>query len=92
MKGFRENPKVKVARRAFKIAWIFYSLYLAFLMLFSYTLGIKPLIFGLPLWVAVGCVITPAFFVLSLIFVAEKLIPDISLTDEGDERLEEDKK
>ncbi len=92
MKGYRKDPKVKVAKRAFIIAWSFYSLYLVFLMIFSYTLGIKPLLFGLPLWVAVGCVITPAFFVLGLIFVAEKLIPDISLIDEGNGKMEEDKK
>lgn len=50
----------------------------------SYILGTKPYVFGLPRWVAIGNIIVPVFFVLLLIFVVEKFLPDISLTEDED--------
>jgi len=42
----------------------------------------------LPRWVTFGNLLVPFLFVVMLIFVAEKLIPDVPLTDE--EKEEED--
>ena len=85
---FIEDPRIKNARRTLLFAWLFFSLYLTAILLCSYLLGIEPLLFGLPRWVAIGNVIIPVIFVLLLIFFSEKIIPDISLTDtennEGD--------
>ncbi|MFW6116793.1 MAG: DUF997 family protein [bacterium] len=77
-----EDPRVHQARRMWAIAWIFYSVFVACLMGFSYTLGVEPLIWGLPRWVAIGQIVVPIVFVLGLIAVAEKLIPDLPVTDE----------
>ncbi len=77
-----KDPRFKVAKKVFLLSWVFYTLYIACSLAFSYLLGNQPLLFGLPLWVAAGCVGVPVVFVVALIAVAEKAIPDISLTDE----------
>ncbi len=82
---FSEDPRVRVARKCLALAWIYFSLYLLIYMGLSYTLGIKPYVLGLPRWVTFGNLLVPLLFVLMLIFVAEKLIPDIPLTDEEEE-------
>jgi len=81
-----EDPRIKVSRRVFLFAWIFFSAYLAAIMAASYLLGIKPRLWGLPHWVAIGNILLPVVFVLLLIIVVEKLIPDISLTDDKTEQ------
>ena len=78
----QEDPRIKVARRCLALAWIYFFLYLAAIMISSYFLGIKPYLWGLPRWVAVGNIVVPILFVVMLIFVVEKAIPDIPLTDE----------
>lgn len=83
---FKEDPRVKIARKILLIASSFFAFYIIALLLCSYLLGREPLLFGLPLWVAVGNLIVPVVFVLLLILVAEKMIPDISLTDEEEEK------
>jgi uncharacterized membrane protein YhdT len=80
-----EDPRVKVSRRAFLLAWIFFSVYLLAVMAASYFLGIKPRLWGLPQWVTIGNILIPAGFVILLIIVVEKLIPDVSLTDDETE-------
>jgi len=82
---FIEDPRVKVSRRLWAISWIFYSVFLALLMGLSYTMGTKPYIWGLPRWVAIGNIVVPVVFVILLIPVAEKLIPDLPLTDKEEE-------
>lgn len=82
---FTEDPRIKVARRGLAIAWIFFALYLVAILVLSYALGTKPYILGLPCWVAIGNLLVPVAFVTALIFVAEKLIPDIPLTDDEEE-------
>ncbi len=47
--------------------------------------GNQPLMFGLPRWLALSSIIVPAVFVVALIPIVEKLIPDIPLTDEREE-------
>jgi len=79
---FIEDRRVKYAKRLWGLSWIFYSVFLVFLMGLSYTLGVKPYIFGLPRWVVLGNAVVPIVFVIALIFVAEKFIPDLPLTDE----------
>lgn len=81
-----EDPRVGVSRRAFFLAWVFFSAYVIAVMAASYFLGIKPRLWGLPRWVAIGNILLPALFVGLLIFVVEKFIPDIPLTDEETER------
>ena len=78
----QEDPRIKVARRCLALAWIYFFLYLAAIMISSYFLGIKSYLWGLPRWVAVGNIVVPILFVVMLIFVVEKAIPDIPLTDE----------
>ncbi|UCC39750.1 MAG: DUF997 family protein [Candidatus Aminicenantes bacterium] len=86
---FIQDPRIKVAKRGLAIAWIFFAVYLIVILVLSYVLGIKPYIFGLPRWVAIGNLLIPIVFVIALIFVAEKLIPDIPLTDNDEEESEE---
>ena len=88
---FIEDPRIKVAKRGLVVAWIFFALYLIAILVLSYALGIKPYVLGLPRWVAIGNLLVPVAFVIALIFVAEKLIPDIPLTDNGDEEESEEK-
>ncbi len=86
---FVQDSRIKIARKSLVVSWIFFSVF-AFLVLFlSYSLGNKPYVFGLPRWVAFGAVLVPAVFTVLVIFIAEKLIPDISLTDEGTEEEKE---
>ncbi len=80
-----EDPRIKVSRRAFLLAWVFFSVYLTAVMAASYLLGIKPRLWGLPQWVAIGNILLPVGFVILLIIVVEKLIPDVSLTDDKTE-------
>lgn len=78
----KEDPRVKVAKKCLALAWIYFFIYIGVMMALSYFLGIKPYIWGLPRWVALGCVAVPLVFVILLIFVVERFIPDIPLTDE----------
>jgi len=77
-----EDPRIKVSRRALLVAWIFFALYLSAVLAASYLLGIKPRLWGLPQWVTIGNILLPVVFVILLIIVVEKLIPDVSLTDD----------
>jgi uncharacterized membrane protein YhdT len=80
-----EDPRIKISRKSFGLAWIYFAIYVAAVMGLSYLLGTRPFLWGLPRWVAVGNIVVPVVFVLLLIFVVEKLIPDIPLTDEKQE-------
>jgi uncharacterized membrane protein YhdT len=86
---FTEDPRIRICRRSFAISWLFFTLYVIAVMFFSYALGTKPYIFGLPRWLAIGNIIVPGVFVLALIFVVEKLIPDIPLTDTDEDSEDE---
>jgi uncharacterized membrane protein YhdT len=77
-----EDPRTKVSRRAFYLAWAFFAVYMAAVMAASYLLGTKPRLWGLPQWVAVGNILLPVCFVILLVIVVEKFIPDVSLTDD----------
>ncbi|MFZ2053989.1 MAG: DUF997 family protein [Candidatus Aminicenantales bacterium] len=80
-----EDPRARVSRRAFLLAWVFFSVYLLAVMAASYLLGIKPRLWGLPQWVTIGNILLPAGFVILLIIVVEKFMPDVSLTDDETE-------
>jgi uncharacterized membrane protein YhdT len=86
---FVEDSRIKISRKVLALAWLFFALYLLFIMGLSYLLGIRPLIWGLPRWVAIGNIVVPAVFVLLLIWVAERFIPDIPLTEDEDSEQEE---
>lgn len=77
-----EDPRMKTARRCFRLAWIYFAIYVTAVMILSYLLGTKLYLWGLPRWVTIGNIVIPVIFVLLLIFVVEKFIPDIPLTDE----------
>lgn len=79
---FIEDPRIKVARKTLTLAWLFLAIYLLVIMVISYTLGLKPYIWGLPRWVTIGNIIIPIVFIILLVFVVEKFIPDIPLTDD----------
>jgi uncharacterized membrane protein YhdT len=79
---FVQDPRVRIARKSLVVAWMFFSVFVFLVLFLSYTLGQKPYIFGLPQWVAIGTVLVPTVFTVLVIFIAEKLIPDIPLTDE----------
>lgn len=83
-----EDPTVKVSRRTFFLAWVFFFVYLVGVMAASYLLGKEPLLLGLPRWVTIGNIVLPVCFVILLIVVVEKLIPNVSLTDEKTEQKE----
>ena len=79
---FVQDPRVKIARKSLFISWIFFSVFVFLVLFLSYSLGNKPYVFGLPRWVAIGVVLVPTVFTVMVIVIAEKLIPDIPLTDE----------
>lgn len=79
---FIEDSRIRIGRKSFALAWLYYTIYLLIIMGLSYILGTKPYVFGLPRWVAIGNIIVPVFFVLLLILVVEKFIPDIPLTED----------
>ncbi len=82
---FDEDTRIRVSRKILALAWLFFSLYLAAIMGVSFTVGTEPYLWGLPRWVAIGNLIVPVVFVLLLIVVAERFIPDVPMTDdEGD--------
>ena len=80
-----EDPRAKVSRRSFLLAWAFFGLYFLAVMAASFLLGTEPKLWGLPRWVTIGNILLPVFFVLLLIVVVEKLIPDVPLTDDEGE-------
>ncbi len=82
---FLEDPRIKTSRKCLALAWIFHTIYLFILLMLSYTLGTSPYLWGLPRWVAVANIIIPVVFVVSLILIAEKLLPDIPLSDNKEE-------
>ena len=85
-----EDPRAKASRRAFLLAWIFFGVYFLAVMAASFFLGMEPRVWGLPRWVTVGNILLPVFFVVLLIVVVEKLIPDVSLTDDETEDKEKE--
>jgi len=86
---FIEDPRIKVARKTLTLAWLFFAIYLLVIMVISYTLGIKPYIWGLPRWVTIGNIVVPIIFLAILVFVVEKFIPDIRLTDDEESERKE---
>jgi uncharacterized membrane protein YhdT len=88
--GFTEDPRIKEGRRSLALAWGYFFIYLAVIMILSYSLGIKPYVWGLPRWVAIGNIIVPIVFVIVLIFVVEKFLPNIPLTDDEQKSDEEE--
>jgi uncharacterized membrane protein YhdT len=83
------DPRLKIAKKSLILSWIFYSMFSAAVIFFGATLKIKPTILGLPAWAAVSIIFIPIGFVLLLIIIIDKLIPDISLEDEeakGDDK------
>jgi len=82
---FEEDPRIKVARKGLVLSWTFYSVFLATLLGVAAAFGNEPLMFGLPRWVALSCLIVPVLFVVALIPIVEKLIPDISLSNDKEE-------
>lgn len=81
---FIEDPRTKIGRKSFALAWLYYTIYIIVIMVSSYFLGTEPYVLGLPRWVAVGNIVVPIVFVILLIFVVEKFVPDIPLTDDED--------
>lgn len=82
---FEEDPRIRVARRGLVLSWTFFSVYLAAIIGVAAVFGNEPLLFGLPRWAALSCLIVPAVFVVVLIPIVEKLIPNIPLTDRDEE-------
>jgi len=80
-----EDPRIKVARRGLILSWTFFTVFLATTMGVAAAFSNRPLLFGLPRWLALSSIIVPVVFVAALIPIVEKLIPDISLSDEKKE-------
>jgi len=80
-----EDPRIKVARRGLVLSWTFFSVFLAVVLGVAAAFGNQPLLFGLPRWVALSCILVPAIFVVALIPIVETLIPDIPLSNENEE-------
>lgn len=78
-----KDPRMKIAKKTLVYSWIFYSIFMAAVIVPGALLKIKPYIFGLPAWAAVSIIFVPVGFVLLLILIINRLIPDISLEDEN---------
>jgi uncharacterized membrane protein YhdT len=83
-KKFEEDPRIRVARRGLALSWTFFTVYMAAIIAVAAAFGNEPLLFGLPRWAALSCLIVPAAFVVALIPIVEKGIPDIPLTDDDE--------
>ena len=83
--SLEEDPRIGVARRGLALSWTFYSVFLATALVTAAVSGNHPHLLGLPRWVTWACLIVPAGFVVVLIPIVEKLIPDIPLSDEDEE-------
>lgn len=83
---FEADPRMKIARRALLLSWVYYAVFVLAVIILGSSLKIKPQLLGLPAWAAVSVVFVPIVFVILLIFLIGKIIPDIPLTDEGFER------
>ncbi len=81
---FEEDPRIKVARKGLVLAWTFFTVFLATILGVAAACSDGTLLFGLPRWVALACIIVPALFVVALIPIVERLIPDISLSNEDE--------
>jgi len=79
---FVEDPRIKIARKSWLVSWIFFGAFVFLVLFLSYSLGNKPYVLGLPRWVALGAVLIPTVFTVLVVFIAERFIPDIPLTDE----------
>ena len=77
-----KDPRMKIARKSLIFSWLFYTVFTAAVIFSGAFLKIKPTIFGLPAWAAVSIIFIPVGFVLLLIVIIDKLIPDISLEDD----------
>ncbi len=78
-----EDPRVGVARRGLALAWTFYTVFLAAVLgVAAAAAGSDALLFGLPRWVALSCLVVPPVFVLALIPIVERGIPNIPLGDD----------
>ena len=84
------DPRLKIAKKSLILSWIFYTVFSAAVIFFGATLKIKPTILGLPAWAAVSIIFIPVGFVLLLIAIIDKLIPDISLEDDDHSRGDEE--
>jgi len=81
-----DRIRMKVARRGLWIAWGFNVLFTAVALALALGAGERPLIFGLPRWMALSCVIAPGVFAAALIPLIEWAIPNIPLSDrEGED-------
>lgn len=78
---FTEDPRIKVARKTLALSWLYFTIFLVFIMGCSFLLWVKPYLWGLPCWVAIGNLVVPIVFVIMIIVVIEKFVPDIPLTD-----------
>ena len=81
-----KDKRKKLGHWSFAFSWLYYTFYLLVIMVASYFLGTKPYVWGLPRWVALGNIVVPTVFVILLIFITEKIIPDTSLIDNEDKR------
>ncbi len=63
---FEEDPRIRVARRGLVLSWTFFTVYLAAIIGVAAVFGNEPLLFGLPRWAALSCLIVPAVFVVAL--------------------------
>jgi uncharacterized membrane protein YhdT len=79
---FEEDPRIRVARRGLVLSWTFFTVFLAAVLGVAAGFTNEPLLFGLPRWMALSCIIVPAAFVVALIPIVERFIPDISLSDD----------
>lgn len=83
-----EDPRIRIARGLLAFAWIFYTVFILSTMILTYALGVRPLLWGLPLWVCLGSIIAPAIFIVLLIVFIERLVPDISMSSDPEETSE----
>lgn len=81
-----DDPRRRIAWRGLILAWTFFLVYLIAILLTSYLLSAMRPLWGLPGWVAIGNVVVPVIFVLALIPVVEKCIPDVPLSDDTDSK------
>jgi len=86
---FEEDSRIKIARKTLVLSWLYFTVFLIFIMGCSFLIGIRPYIWGLPAWVAIGNIVVPIVFVIMLIFAIEKFVSDIPMTDD-DQKSEEE--
>jgi uncharacterized membrane protein YhdT len=75
----KEDHRLGFARRLWLISWLFYGVFVVVISIVAYSGQMTPYMFGLPAWLVKAEFFVPVIFIVALIILIEKLVPNIDL-------------